>query len=81
MEQVPVQVQDSIAIYSALEKTLGIAGEYCKQVTLHQLRNEYGISMTSHTAFSMIELENALRELFGKGADLLMKQLKLELEK
>jgi hypothetical protein len=76
-----MQIQtDSIRMYSALEKTLAITGESCKKVTLFQLRNEYGISPTSRTCFTMRELENALAELFGQGAALVIKQLKLELE-
>ncbi|HZT35941.1 MAG TPA: hypothetical protein VFA15_08470 [Nitrososphaera sp.] len=70
---------ERIKLYTALEKSLDSLGGYCKTVTLHQLDINYGISRDSTRAYTLDELENVLRQMFGAGAQIVLRQLRLEL--
>ena len=63
---------------SVVEKMLEVIDDPAKHFIIDRLERKYKLKMESLPATSLNELEQALTEMFGFGAKILIKRIKVE---
>ena len=64
---------------TALNEALKVFGEFSRLAAWRQLESEFNISQTGSKPLSMVEVEFALKQMFGEGHVIILKAFEQEL--
>jgi hypothetical protein len=63
-------------VEKALREAMGVFGDDSMEATIMVLKNKYGIRLGNPPCSSITEIENALAEITGTGADIIVSRLR-----